>query len=167
MEDNDHGGGMKTERMSRSDMAQVSELLTASYVWLGEREGLSAEQTDFLVSKRGSLECVRRESRVQLYLVARDGEEIAGVVAVSGDEITKLYVSPVRIGKGIGRMLFEAGERAIRAGGHRRVRLGAFPSAVAFYRRMGLDVAGHKRPAGALAPLTVTLMEKRLEEKTA
>ena len=158
---------MKTERMKGSDMTLVSDLLSASYVWLGEREGLSAEQTDFLVSKRGSLECVRRESEAQLYLVAREGGHIVGLVAVSGDEVTKLYVTPDRMGKGIGRALFEAAERTIRATGHTYVRLGAFPSAVPFYRRMGLDVVGRKQPAGTLAPLAVTLMAKRLEEKTA
>jgi GNAT superfamily N-acetyltransferase len=154
-------------RMVDADALPVSELLSASYLWVGERDGLSAEQTDFLVSKRGSLECVLRESRAQLYLVARDGEQVVGVVAVSGDEVTKLYVSPERIGKGIGRMLYEAAEVEIRAGGHSRVRLGAFPGAVPFYIRMGLEVVGHKQPASALAPLTMTLMEKRIEDKTA
>ena len=38
----------------------------------------------------------------------------------------------------------------------------AFSSAVGFYEHMGLHTVGHKPVAGALAGLTITLMEKPL-----
>ncbi len=161
------GSSMTTTPMAEADAAEVSELLRSSYRLLGDRERLSAEQTHFLVSQRGSLECVRRESQSQRYLVARDARGIVGMVAVSGDTITKLYVSPEHTGEGIGRSLYEAAESSIRAEGHTRVTLGAFPTAVPFYTRMGLSVVGHKEATGALEGLTVALMQKELGHRAA
>jgi len=134
---------------------------------LQEREGLSQEQTEFLKSERGSPESIQRESQWQCYIVAREASQVVGVVAVSGEMITKLYVSPRHMGRGIGRSLCEAAECEIRAGGHARVTLGAFPTAVPFYRRMGLSVVGEKQPCGALAGLTLLLMEKDLRPRAA
>ncbi|MFH1312702.1 MAG: GNAT family N-acetyltransferase [Candidatus Eisenbacteria bacterium] len=154
---------MTMTRMTDAETEAVNELLQSSYTWLGEREGLTDAQTDFLVSQRGSLEHVRNESQAQSYLVARDGARIVGVVAVSGEMVTKLYVGPEHMGKGVGRLLYEAAESAIRAGGHTRVKLGAFPTAVPFYERMGLEVVSHRTPAGALAGLNMAMMEKHLD----
>jgi GNAT superfamily N-acetyltransferase len=151
-----------TSAMRVTEAPEVSRLLADSYRLLAEREGLTAAQTEFLVAKRGSLECVLRESRSQSYVLARDATAILGVVALSGDTITKLYVSPRHVGRGVGRALYEAAESRIRAAGHRRVALGAFPTAVPFYARMGLSVIGHKEPTGALGGLTITLMQKIL-----
>lgn len=153
---------MKRTRMTASDAPEVSELLRASYALLGEREGLSTAQTHFLISQRGSLECVRRESQTQRYFVVRDAGHIVGMTAVSDDTITKLYVDPGRVGEGIGRALYETAEAAVRADGYTRVTLGAFPTAVPFYARMGMSVVGQKAAAGALAGVTVALMEKKL-----
>ncbi len=75
---------MKPTRMTEGDMAGVVELLRASYTALGERGGLSPEQTHFLMSERGSHECVRRESKAELYYVVRGGGLIVGMVSVSG-----------------------------------------------------------------------------------
>ena len=148
--------------MKESEVTEVSRLLGEAYTWLGEREGLSPEQTEFLVLNRGSTDCVQRESSQQQYLVTHDGQAIVGMVAVSGDEIAKLYVHPSRHGMGIGRELYQAAESIIRKGGHARVFLGAFSSAVPFYERMGLRMVGHKPVGGALTGLTMTLMEKSL-----
>jgi GNAT superfamily N-acetyltransferase len=154
---------MNVAPMTRADATEVSELLQTSYALLQEREGLSQEQTDFLKSARGSLESVLRESRLQHYMVARHAGRIVGVVAVSGELITKLYVAPEHIGMGVGRLLYEAAESWIRAQGLSRVTLGAFPTAVPFYKEMGLEVVGEKRPCGALSGLTLLLMEKSLD----
>ena len=153
---------MTTTEMSATDAPRVSELLRDSYTLLGKREGFSAEQTQYLVEERGSLECVSRESQSEHYLVARDGGLVVGMAAVSGDTITKLYVSPERTGRGIGRSLYEAAESVIQADGHNRVSLVAFPTAVPFYARMGLAVVGHKPATGALEGVSVALMEKEL-----
>jgi GNAT superfamily N-acetyltransferase len=148
--------------MQEADIPEVSKLLVSSYGLLSRLEGLSPKQARFLVSERGSEECVRRESRSQDYLVVRDADGILGMVAVSGETITKLYVSPEHQREGIGRSLYEAAESLIRRRGHARVTLGAFPSAVPFYRRMGLSVTGHKDASGALRGLATALMEKEL-----
>jgi len=58
--------------------------------------------------------------------------------------------------------LYEAAESVIRADGHNRVSLVAFPTAVPFYARMGLAVVGHKPATGALEGVSVALMEKEL-----
>jgi GNAT superfamily N-acetyltransferase len=154
---------MTTNEMTQAEVPRVSELLRVSYALLGEREGFSAEQIEYLKEERGSPECVSRESRSQRYLVARDAGLIVGMVAVSGDTITKLYVSPGRLGEGIGRTLYEAAESDIHAHCHTRVSLGAFPSAVGFYGRMGLRLVGHKEASGPLAGVSVALMEKELQ----
>jgi GNAT superfamily N-acetyltransferase len=158
---------MKPTKMYETDAVEVSELLRASYTVLGEREDLSPQQTHFLISERGSLECVRRESRSERYYVVRDAGGIVGVVSVSGDRITKLYVRPDRTGEGIGRLLFEAAESVVRAEGHTRVTLGAFPMAVPFYERMGMSVVGHKTGTGVLEGITWALMEKELAGRMA
>jgi GNAT superfamily N-acetyltransferase len=146
--------------MRESEIAEVSKLLLESYSWLAEREHLSASQAEFLFKKRGSHECVRRESATQEYLVAEEDGEIVGMVAVSGDTITKLYVRPSAMGTGIGRQLYEAAEALMRSSGQARVMLGAFPSAVPFYEHMGLRVVGSKVTTGRIGGFVVTLMEK-------
>lgn len=153
---------MVTAGMKDSEVTGVSRLLCSSYAALGEREGLSPEQIEYLCSHRGSEACVRRESRSQRYLVAREGGAIIGMVAIAGDTITKLYVSPEHWGQGIGRSLYEAAESLVRENGHPRVWLGAFPTAVPFYERMGLSVVGEKSATGPLTGRRVVLMEKRL-----
>ncbi len=156
---------MTTREMTQGDVSAVSELLRHSYEFLAEREGLTTEQAQFLVTERGSLDCVRRESQTQRYLAAHDDGSVVGMVAVAGDAIAKLYVSADRTGEGIGRSLYEAAESVIRAGGHSRVTLGAFPTAVPFYVRMGMAVVGRKNATGALEGLSITLMEKELHSE--
>ena len=156
---------MTTREMTQDEVPAVSELLRHSYRLLAEREGLTEEQAQFLVEERGSLDCVRRESQTQRYLVADDDGCIVGMAAIDGDVITKLYVSPDRTGEGIGRSLYEAAESAIRSVGHSRVTLGAFPTAALFYARMGVAVVGRKDATGALEGLSITLMEKELHSE--
>lgn len=153
--------------MRDEDIEDVSRLLCASYGALTEREGLTPAQTRFLLEKRGSVDCVREESRREEYLLARERSEILGVVSVGGDTVTKLYVAPQLIGRGAGRRLFAAAEAAVRAGGHTTLRLGAFPSAVGFYKRMGLVVSGHRDVRGPLAGVRIVLMEKELASRSA
>ena len=149
--------------MTEGEAPEVSELLCEAYAWLAEREGLPGEQTELLQSIRGSVETVRRESQTETYVVARDESGIIGLVAVAGNVIRKLYVRPSRHGTGVGRALYEEAESLIRLGGHGKVTLGAFPSAVPFYEAMGLRAVSVKESRGPLAGLRITLMEKRLE----
>jgi GNAT superfamily N-acetyltransferase len=150
----------KTVDMTPADLPAVSLLLGRTYAVLAEREGLSREQKQYLVSERGSVECLTRESRDQRYILAWNRAKIVGVVAVSGDLIGKLYVDPDHHRKGVGRLLYETAERSIRGAGHAKVRLAAFPTAIPFYEKMGLAVVGEKAARGPLAGRSVILMEK-------
>jgi GNAT superfamily N-acetyltransferase len=156
------GGEVDIRRMTESEIREVSDLLQRCYAWLGEREGLSSLQTEYLQSERGSETTVRRESARETYLVADDGACLAGMVAISGEVITKLYVLPANHRTGVGRALCRAAASAIWAAGHTRACLGAFPTAVPFYEAMGFRPIGVRESAGALAGLRVTLMEKSL-----
>ncbi len=150
-----------TGAMIASEIAEVSALLRESYTLLGELENLTPTQTEFLVSTRGSPETLARESQHEKYVIAHDGDDITGVVSVSDGKITKLYVRPSLIRRGIGSELYMVAESMIAAAGHRGVSLVAFPSAVPFYEKMGLHVVGQKEAVGPLSGLTVALMEKQ------
>jgi ribosomal protein S18 acetylase RimI-like enzyme len=149
--------------MDEADQAEVVRILCASYRYLAEQEGLPEHALEFLLSKRGSPETVRRESAEQAYMVASLAGVIVGMVAVGGDTITKLYVDPPYHGHGIGRALFGAAEASIKARGGDHLTLGSFPSAVAFYQAMGASIVGRKRPVqGPLAGHETVVMRKTL-----
>lgn len=154
---------MDIRRMKEAEVHEVSALLCECYAWLGEREGLSRHQTQFLQSERGSEDSLLRESMTEMYLVAHEGTTPVGLVAVANNVIRKLYVLPSKHGAGIGRALYEAAESQIRSAGHAAVTLGAFPTAVPFYQAMGLRAVGVREPGGVLAGLRITHMEKGLE----
>ena len=157
---------MTIRGMTAADEEAVSDLLCACYRWIAEPEGYTEEQVGFLLSQRGSLETVRRESRGQQYLVARRGTSLLGMVAVSGDQITKLYVDPACHGKGIGRALFEAAVETARAAGFKRIFLGTTPATVPFYEALGMRVGGQKNhTSGVFSGRRTMLMEKALHRK--
>ncbi len=133
-------------KMTDDEIPIVSKLLCSCYNWLGEIERFPEEFTDFLITERGSVETVKRESQSQIYLVARIGETIAGMVAVRNDEITKLYVAPEHHRKGIGRELFKIAEKLIIEGGYNKVVLGAVASSpIPFYESMGMSIDERKK----------------------
>jgi ribosomal protein S18 acetylase RimI-like enzyme len=157
------GANVVIRAMKEDDIAAVSGVLCECYRWLGKREKYTPEQIEFLVSKRGSVECVSRESREQHYFVACTERDVVGIVSFLGNVITKLYVTPACQRKQVGKRLFATAEGAIRSAGYECLTLGAFPTAVEFYRAMGLVVTGQKPCGpGPLAGLPVTLMQKRL-----
>jgi ribosomal protein S18 acetylase RimI-like enzyme len=154
---------MKIRPMSESDQLEVCRVLCACYRLLGRIEGLSPEAVEFLLSERGSLESIQRESACQTFLVAEVEQRIVGMVAVNGSLVAKLYVDPPYHGRGIGTALFRAAEAIVLQGGYDHLTLGAAPSAVGFYRAMGAAVTGRKPPSrGPLAAHRPFLMRKHL-----
>ena len=160
------GARVVIRAMQEDDLAAVSGVLCECYRWLGKREKYTPEQIEFLVSKRGSVECVSRESREQHYFVACIEWNVVGIASILENVITKLYVAPACQRKRIGTQLFATAEAVIRSAGYECMTLGAFPTAVEFYKAMGLAVTGQK-PCGPsrLAGLSVTLMQKCFEKK--
>ena len=131
--------------MQKDDIPTVSRLLCDCYKWLGQTDGFGAEYVEFLVTKRGSIETVERESTVENYLVACIDDEIVGMVSIKGETITKLYVDPKRHRQGIGELLFEVAEEIIAREGHQKLTLGTLgESPVPFYTAMGMTVVGYK-----------------------
>ena len=155
---------MEIRPMSESDEPEVSRILCACYRLLGRIEDLSPEGVEFLLSKRGSLESIQRESVDQTFLVAELEQRIVGIVAVDGSVVAKLYVDPPYHGRGIGAALFRAAEALIRQGGYDHFTLGSSPSAVGFYQTMGASVTGRKYlTRGPLAGHHPVLMRKQLD----
>jgi len=127
--------------MTGKDVPVVSQLLISCYRWLGQTDNFPREFSKFLVSERGSIETVTRESAYQTYLVARYDNNISGMVAIEDNNITKLYVSPDYHRKGVSRKLFEAAEKLIIEKGFDNISLVAISrSPVPFYQAMGMSI---------------------------
>jgi len=131
------------EPLHERDIAEVCSLLGACFGWLAEQEGFTDREREFLTGERSSEQTVREESRRLPHWVARRDGVIAGVVAVRENRITRLYVHPQFHRQGVGRVLYEQAERAIREAGFTEVTVGALvESAAAFYRSMGMIETG-------------------------
>jgi ribosomal protein S18 acetylase RimI-like enzyme len=131
--------------ISKDDIPAVSRLLCDCYRWLGQTDGFGAEYVEFLVTQRGSIETIERESAVENYLVACVDDEIVGMVSIKSETITKLYVDPKWHRQGIGVFLFEVAEEIIAREGHQKLTLGTLgESPVPFYMAMGMTVVGYK-----------------------
>ena len=108
--------------MKNEDIPEVSNLLCNCYRWLGNTENLTLEFIDFLTKQRGSIETVIRESETETYLVAVcNDSDIAGMVSVNNNEITKLYVDPKRHRQGVGQFLFKKAEEIITQNGYTKI----------------------------------------------
>jgi ribosomal protein S18 acetylase RimI-like enzyme len=155
---------MEIRPMKKSDHEEVSRLLCACYRLLGRLEHLPPKTVEFLLAERGSVASLEREAASQIFLVAESEGAIVGMVAIDGNQVAKLYVDPACHGRRIGAALFRTAERSIIQRGYTDLTLGAAPSAVGFYRSMGLSVTGHKCPAGGpLAGHHTILMRKQLD----
>ncbi len=132
--------------MKKEDINNVSELLCSSYRHLIQIENYSKLELDFLLTKRGSVETILRESQTQKYFVAFEDKILVGMASIGGCEITKLYVHPGWHGKGIGRQLFKYCKNEIFRGGHKALKVVAVgESALPFYIAMGMREIERKK----------------------
>ena len=83
--------------------------------------------------------------RNEVYAATLD-EEILGFYALAGEgreiQLEHLWVSPERIGSGVGRLLFDHAVRRAASLGAEMLRVEADPNAEGFYRRMGATRVG-------------------------
>ena len=96
---------------------------------------------------------------------AVEGDALVGVYALlfagADCELEHFWIAPARMGKGVGRALFEDAVERCRAIGAQRLWITADPNAEGFYQRMGARRVGEvpSTPAGRTLP--------RLERLTA
>ena len=150
--------------MHDGDCPEVSRVVCASFRHGAERDGFTEEQIQSYFSGRGSETAIREQFRQYQCLVACAGQTIAGVVALKGNEITKLYVDPRLLRRGIGSMLFEQAERIVSQGAHEDLVVHTvFKSGIPFYEAMGMATVDSKPVAfGPLKGTDSTLLRKSL-----
>ena len=76
--------------------------------------------------------------------------------------LDNLWVAPVFIGKGIGKMLFQHASQMAREHGYKILQLEADPNASGFYEKMGMYKIGEKYSEIDGQPRVLPLMEKEL-----
>lgn len=103
--------------MRESDALEVSQIVAADYQLLAEREGFSEEQLCHLLSER-STEGVVRDGWLPQWdcYVAESGGAVVGALAIEGNDICELWVSPHHLRQGLGRTLFRKAEEVISGG---------------------------------------------------
>ncbi|MFB7905660.1 GNAT family N-acetyltransferase [Kitasatospora sp. NPDC056076] len=98
-------------------------------------------------------------------LVAEEGGRVLGFAVLSGappsGELDLLYVEPDRIGRGVGRALFEEVRDRARALGLRRFTVDADPNAEPFYLAMGAVRIG-STPSGSIPGRELPLLAVEL-----
>ncbi len=115
----------------------------------------SDEQIDAWVGHKTPDDYVRSVGAGERMWVAWHGPQALGFAAQKGDEIRAVYVHPDGGGRGIGRRLLRAAEKAAWDDGLRSVHLDASLNAVPFYERMGYrggPIAPHRLQNGTLIP---------------
>ncbi len=152
------------QRMTPDNIPAVSKLNCSCYRWLGKKNGFTAEQIEFLVSVRGSIETIASESHSQIYLIACINDTIVGIAAVKDNEVAKLFVDPECHSLGIGEKLFNVAQKIIVENGYNEMIAGVIAqSAIGFYEKMGMFKYGEKElNTGAFKGCKVPLMRKTL-----
>ena len=98
-------------------------------------------------------------------VVAIDDEDrIAGLAALHGDEVRRVYVHPRAQGTGLGRTLMQALEDEARRRGLHAVHLSAGLSASSFYDRLGYERLETGTFVSGEARVPFVKMRKRLDE---
>jgi len=152
--------------MTPADIPEVSRVVCASFARAGELEERSIEEIDSYVNERGSESAIREQFDEYDFRVANVDGQIRGVIAVQGDEITKLYVDPDFQGRNIGRTLCEWAEQFIGKKGYLALMAwAAFDAAIPFYKAIGMSVIGRKFDIlGRSRGRNAMLMKKQLDQ---
>jgi GNAT superfamily N-acetyltransferase len=144
-----------TMRRARPDEAKLlSELALAAKGFWGYDE-------DFLESCRGELTFDPAAIARRRIVVAEIDGAVAGFYSVDGappaGELGNMWITPGRIGTGLGRVLWQDAMTTAAAAGFARLEIGAEPNAEGFYRRMGAERVG-AMPSGSIPGRVLPLM---------
>ena len=156
---------VSVRKMVADDISRVREVMCSCYQWLGEVEGWTKEQVEFLLTERGDVETILAESKEQIYLVACVCDKIVGMAAVNGNEIAKLFVDPAYHGQRIGSSLFETAKREVIKGSFEEMIVGVMARcAIGFYEKIGMKIYCYKDiDRGAFAGSKTPLMKIKLQ----
>lgn len=122
----------------RPARATEADVLTALVMRSKAHWGYDA---DFLDRCRPFLAVSRAMIEKGHVFVAEDDGAALGVLALTPDagrfEVKLLFIAPEAIGRGVGRVLWDAAVRQARDSGHRNMLVVSDPFAEGFYQRMG------------------------------
>ncbi|MHC4778866.1 MAG: GNAT family N-acetyltransferase [Planctomycetota bacterium] len=153
----------EVREMKEKDLPKVAALLGESYAYLASTEGFSESQLEALVQERGSEEALRSQMDEYRFMVLDKESVLSGVLAMKGNEITKLFVRSDEMRSGIGTMLFEIAQRAAARAGYDALVVGTTGHAIPFYKAMGMEVEETRIAAtGPLAGWEIAVLKKPL-----
>lgn len=135
-------------------------MLTALCIRSKAHWGYDAE---FMRLSAASLRVRSTDIALGRVLVAADGKDRAiGVASMipegNSADLDLFFVDPPFLGRGVGRVLFEAAARSARLYGARALTILADPNAAAFYERMGARFL-RNAPSDAVPGRTLPLYE--------
>lgn len=156
-----------------ADAAALKALLEAAYRGDSARQGWNHE-ADILDDERvapGEIEGMLADPAVT-FLLARDGADLVGCVAVTRKDISLAYlgmlcVAPMLQSSGLGRRLLDAAEGHARALGIAAMEMTVIEgrdALIGWYERRGYAFTGERRPFPVLRdpPITFVVLEKLL-----
>lgn len=140
------------------DLAVLSELALRSKGYWGYDPG-------FLAACRAELTITPDRLKSEAIRVATHRDGPIGFCAVrardQSAELMDLFVEPAFIGRGVGRLLWNAAVAEAGRLGRQRLLIESDPHAEAWYRRRGAVVIG-QAPSGSIPGRTLPLLEYRL-----
>ncbi|MEM7701784.1 MAG: GNAT family N-acetyltransferase [Pseudomonadota bacterium] len=145
---------MRLRRLRVAELADAAALCMRSKAVWGYDEA-------FMAACRDELTLSPEELEESFVIVAEEDGALRGVgqlVLNDGTcELEKLFVEPAAIGRGVGKMIFDAlRDEAVRDGAERML-VTADPDAVPFYQRMGFRECGHE-PSGSIPGRTLPVL---------
>lgn len=124
--------------------------------------GYSAE---FLDACRDELTLTANDLDTSAICIAERDHAIIGIAQVETDtetaELTKLFIEPGVIGRGLGRVLFEWTTQTAKDAGAKTMTVTADPFAARFYEKLGFRAIGEE-PSGSIAGRTLRIYAKAL-----
>jgi GNAT superfamily N-acetyltransferase len=130
--------------LREEELAEASDLCLRSKAYWGYDQ-------KFLEACRDELTLTRDELGSDTLVVAESSDRMVGVgqLIVDGEkaELSKLFIEPASIGRGIGKSLFQALREAAIQSGAMRLVVTADPQAVPFYRSVGFEDFGSEPSA--------------------